>query len=349
MLFTLTVDPHTMRQGNRVGNGSVNGVLDRRAFLLCSAGILVSGCTPNPTIVGGPDAPPDVPPLPELPGVTDARALEADCAGLARSLRSRPGAPWVTGDLVRTHEQRLLALRAARPELRPTAEPTPQPGFTPVPVPEEATELPADRPGALRVMSDRLGAAAHQHRELAVAASGPVALLWASCAAGARAGQVALPGGDRPPLQAPQPALLPEATLDAVETALLAQVHAAIYTIQVALGALGGAEARAVEKTLAARRSLQTRLTRGLHARGREAPAAEPAYDVPGVSGDANAARKILADADAALTRFVGPWVALADDRLRPAAVDTLLDTHTAAVRQGAPLVVWPGWPDPLD
>lgn len=329
-------------------------MLTRRLLLGSAAGALAgaaSGCVPGPTIIGGPTAPPPVPPLPELPGAADARAREAALVALARGVAERGGA---ADDLVAAHEARLLALRHPRPELRATGEPTPQPGFTPPPVPDAGVRVPADRDGAVRALRDRLGPAADAYAGLArdaaagdtdsTATRGSVALFWASLAAACRAEAVAVGGAPRPALVVTAPAALPETAEDDVIAAALAQVHAVIFTLQTALGAIGGDEARRLEGMVGDLRLFRDRLRATLTDRDVTAPAAEPAYEVPVLAGDTGAARRLVAETETRFTPHLGRLVAASPD-LRETATDALGAAHAMAVGFGAPLELWPGWP----
>lgn len=316
-------------------------MLTRRALLVSAAVVAVTSCAPRPTIVGGPTAPPEVPPLPELPGAASARTHEATLLALAQRLPENVPA---RDDLARTHERHLTALRHPDPELRPTGTPSPQPGFTPPPADLPEVTLPGDRDHAVRTVRDRLGEAAHSHADAAVDADGTTALLWASMHAACLAEQVALDTGPRAPLVDDAPALLPDLSPAGVLRAALDQCHAVIHVMQTALGTLGGSDARSLEDALSRRRRLRAVLSDELLGMNEDPPAAHAAYDVPALDGDANAARTLVADTDARFTRFLGPWIAVTETSRR-AAVEALADVHRSAVGWGAPLVVWPGWP----
>lgn len=338
--------PSLCGRGEWRPGGTVSGVLTRRALLLGSAVVAVAGCSPAPTITGGPTAPPEVPPLPEFPGAKEAQAQEFALQQTARSLAEH-GLP--SGkDLQQAHTARLTALRHPEPQLRPTTEPTPQPGFTPEPVPASDTPPPRDRHAAAQLMRTQLKATHAAHRERALEATGAAALLWASLSAACAAEPEALGDTRRPELVPTTPTLLPETTPAKCMGDLLAETHAVIYVMQTALGILGGNEARALETTLGRRRDVRARLTSELAAMDADAPAALPAYDVPTLRGDTAEARRLIAKVEARYARFVGPMIA-AVEPMREYGTNLLADAHASSVRWGAALIVWPGWPDPVD
>lgn len=197
-------------------------------------------------------------------------------------------------------------------------------------------------------MRTQLKTAQSAHQARALEATGPAALLWASLSAACAAEPEALGDTRRPKLIPTTPMLLPDTTPAECMGDLLAETHAVIYSMQTALGVLGGREARALEAALGRRRDVRTRLTSELAAMDADAPAALPAYDVPVLKGDATEARRLIAKVEARYARFIGPMIA-AVEPMREYGTNLLADAHASSVRWGAALVVWPGWPDPVD
>lgn len=325
--------------------GTVFGVLTRRTLLLAAATAATVGCTPNPSIVGGPTSPPEVPDLPLLPGADVARQFEADLFGLARTWSEDPAAPALAGALAQAHQARMLALRQPEPVNRATTEPSPQPGFTPPAEPPPSVDNGAGSAG----LADRLPAAQEQYRQFAVEAAGAVALFWASLAA-ACAGESAALAGGRTGAELVDAEVHPLAEHSDVDllTAAVSACHAVIYSYPIALGALSGRDAQTAHDALGQRRDLRDQLEQLLLDRGETPPAAATAYDVAGVGTDAAAATDLLAQTEARFARIVGPLAASPDAVIRETGVDALIAVQASAGGWGAPPLVWPGWPDVL-
>lgn len=287
----------------------------------------VSGCTlSSPVVRGGPTAPPPAPVPPVVPGAAEGRATETGLATLAQaSARGDEAERWRRLAAVHTEHARVLSW--------------PEPGG---PAPTAApTNEPAVPPSVGDDWEDVADGAAKTHAAAARAASGTLALVWASLAAfvttapDARA--VAEP---RPRPDPPAPAQDAAAMADVV-TAL----HQAVYGYELALVPLTGGsdEDDRVRARLVA--LLQTRddVTAVLTDRGQPVPAPEPAYDVA-VPGDAAASVALRREIESGLVPWLGRWVMASGDAERPAAVTALTSGTRAAAAVGVPLDAWPGW-----
>lgn len=218
--------------------------------------------------------------------------------------------------------------------------------FGPVTTPTpSASATPTDWTTALTQWQTTLAEAATAHLDDSLATSGHLGLVLASCAAfaGVAAQQVtALPIT----IGTSEPADFVPVEDTAALSALIAQVHAARYAYQTALGAFQLSDERRgpLARREVALSQLRDDLSEALVARGVAPPAAEPAYDVRRPD-TVEAAIALTAELEERLLPFVGQAVAglLAGDALRPTAVRQLSATTERLVAAGGTLPRWPG------
>lgn len=333
-------------------------LISRRRLLLGTLATgLVTACSTDPRIIGGPSTPPPEPtptPLPKLPGLDAALTSEADLAALTRqyatvaSLRLSPAMAATTQSMADSHEAHLKTLVLPRPETRPNPAATPAPGENPRPMPASAARLPTgDRAAAVRTLTDRYARAASDYRQNALGSNGSVALLWGSLAAYAQAASVALTVDvARPPVpeQANRPVVIWSDT-EALQQ-VLRQVHALIYGYQCALAPLRRPDLQPVADLLQRRRDLRMKLSSMLRDLGLAVPAAEPVYALPVRPVDRRSVAELIWQMESAFATFVGPWLASATkDPSRNMALDALVECSRISLQWEGPLPVWPGWP----
>lgn len=335
--------------------------LPRRSFLALTgvAAVALTGCQiSDPRILGGPTAPPPEPlptPVPSVPGLQVSLAHEAELAASSDQLRRAgptlglPAAQLaVAGWMAQAFDVHVTALLARRPELRPTEQPAPEPGWTPALRPSPTVALPAgNRDRAVRVVLDQLDKATTDHRRNALGSNGSIALVWGSLAAYAGSAAVALEANlTRPaPPMVPIHAASPWSDMEAAQQ-VLRQVHALVYGYQAAIPWFRGAEFQSAYDTLVRRRELRDQLTRQLRDAGMIAPPAAAAYTLPLQPRDRSTAAEMLARMETAFAPFAGGWLAAATDgETRGEALQALEEATVLGIRWGGPLVVWPGWP----
>lgn len=336
--------------------------LPRREFLALSgvaAALGVAGCQiSDPTVVGGPTAPPAAPtpaPLPAPPGPDVALAHEVDLAALARLIHEAAGrldlgaaqtatAGWMTA----AHAVHATALASPGPARSALAAPPSAGGVGPLPHPSAEVSLAAaSKDAAVDALRDRLERALTDHRRNALGSRGPNGLVWGSLGAYAVAARTALVSdAQRPgPPVADVRELAPWTDAEAMQQALR-QVHALVYGYQVAIGWLRRPDSEAAYQVLVRRRELRDMLTRMLREQGQAAPAAEPAYALPVEPRDRAAAAELIWRMESRFAPFAGAWFAAAvGPDMRRSALRALEQTAQTGIDWGGPLVVWPGWP----
>lgn len=333
-----------------------------------------AGCTVGDPAVrptGPPPAPPTPPaPPPPPPGLDGAVADESRALAWCRALAERDLSDGQLANLAVAadiHHRHLVALALPRPQTRPgTAPPSPSstsgsqaPSSAAVPSPSAPStlvgspslprvHLPEEPEDAMEAFDAAIDEVCTGHLGRASATDGAVALLWASLAAGAaQSGLLAhrSAAAPAPPAEPEHPPYRPM-TLVAAAQALLAQLHAIVFGYQVALAPLAQEDPEVHVVRLADLRHHRDVLATVLREQDAEVPVAEPEYDTGGPVTTITAATTLIRRMEQALLPHLGNWVAAADAEHREAAAQWLVDGTIAGMRNDAPPVRWPGWPD---
>lgn len=312
-------------------------LLNRRTlFTTMGAGVLaLAGCAVGDPRVSTPSSSrtPSATPSPRhQPAVQAAVEREARLQQHAADLDSRTDDHGTFfANIADAHESHAVALASL---FGPVSTPGPSRGT-----------IPDDWTAALSEWETELGEAAAAHLDESQHTSGHLGLILASCAAFAA---VAARRVSVPPITVgtSEPADFTPVEDTAALSALIAQVHAARYGYQTALGAFQLSDDRRgpLAERETALSQLRDDLSEALVSRGVAPPAAEPAYDIHRPDS-VDAAIALTAQLEERLLPFVGQTVAglLAGDALRPSAIAQLTATADRLVAAGGALPRWPG------
>ncbi len=294
-------------------------MVTRRGILLAALGGVLAaatGCSPrDPTVTGRPSA---VPSGSGAPGGVDGARYASLAAGLAAAVRG--GA---TGtDRLGGFRDRAAAAFDAHAAFFAAGTGGTAPGGS---------------------LSDAAGSAASTF--LAAAARSTTAARLA--AAGAYAAAVSSLAGatsPRTPVDATSADSVPSLGDAEAMTALLVQLHAAVFAIEAAIAHLSGADATWARALLDGHRAARDGLAAELGGRSLRVPAAQVAYDI-GRPTDTAGAVALLARVETAVLPDACRVVrAATDETVRLLGASTLEDAAVAVARSGGGLPVWPGW-----
>ena len=318
---------------------------------------VLAGCSVSPAVSprpgsssgGGLPTPGAASPAP-APTVPAAASAEQALSAYAAAVLTGPHRRDLGGDQRRlltflrdAHADHATALAGDDPTARPTTA-APSPSATPPDLAKVGLGT------SLKRLAQQEAGQAAAHRRTATAASGLAALVAGSLAAAADSYAAAL-GADRPPSVSAAKARKETPLLSDVAATqqLVSQLHAVVYGYQLAIGKLGytsSARRRAVGELASTRRLLDTQIAFLLD-RKADVPAAEPAYASPSAVRSSGDAGRLVRGMQARLEPFVGLTLAAAGtDKARTQALTLLTSTCRTARGWGAPLQVWPGWPD---
>lgn len=298
---------------------SVRPVLTRRGILLAALGGVLSGVTGctrrDPTVIGRPSA---VPSLSGAPSAVAGAPYASLAAGLAAAIRG--GAAGT--DRLGGFKDRAAAAFDAHAAFFAAGTTAAAPGGS---------------------LSEAAGSAATTF--LAAPARGTSAARLA--AAGAYAAAVAsLAGARSPRTPAEAPSADTIAALGDAEamTALVVQLHAALFAIEAAIAQLSGEDAAWARVLLDGHRAARDGLAAELGRRSLRVPAAQVAYDIGRPTDTAGAVALLARVETAVLPDACRVTRAATDETVRRLGASALEDAAVAVARSGGGLPVWPGW-----
>ncbi|WP_392508390.1 DUF4439 domain-containing protein [Naumannella halotolerans] len=308
---------------------------NRRQFLVIGATVftgIAGGLAWNaargdsPALSGGrPPAPTPAPSSTATSAIVEARSRMTGLLALAEAAGADPA-------LLGAHRAHLTALVSGSPGTRPSTSPG-----SPLPTPGSAIDV-GDDPA--RELIDAERSAAEALVETTPGATGTDALVCGSLAAFCTAAaEVVEDGGE---IGAPGTGAL--STTDDVTAMqqVVAQCHAAVFAYQRLLGLVQRSDDGPILAALERYRSLRDELSGELVDRGAAAPAAEAGYLVPDEPQETD---RVI---ESGLLPYLGQWLqATNTESDRDRAATMLSESTLRAVRAGATLPAWPGWPDP--
>lgn len=192
-------------------------------------------------------------------------------------------------------------------------------------------------------LSDAAGSAAA--RFLAAPARGVVAARLASAGAYAAAvGSLAGATAPRTPVDATSADTISALGDAEAMTALLEQLHAAVFATEAAVAQLSGEDAQWAKALLTGHLATRDGLAAELGRRSVRVPVAAVAYDI-GRPTDTTSAVALLARVEAAVLPDACRLVrAATGETVRTLGASALEDATVAVARAGGALPVWPGW-----
>lgn len=289
-------------------------------MLVTAVGSVLAGATGcsrrNPTIIGRPSAAPSVT---SAAAAVDPGPYAALAAGLAAAVRGGAAGTDRLGD----YRDRAASAFDAHASLL------------------AATSRPGTAPGG--GLADAAGAAAG--RFLAAPARGVLAARLASAGAYAAAvGSLAGATAPRTPTDAPSSDTIASLGDAEAMSALVAQLHAAIFAAQAAVAQLSGEDAAWARTLLSHHLAARDGLAAELGRRSVRVPVAAVAYAIDRPTDTASAVA-LLARVEAAVLPDACRLVrAATDETVRTLGATTLEDAAVAVARSGGALPVWPGW-----